>query len=309
MTLKWEAKDRWWTKIVMGTFEYVYIRDGDGLYISGNTGITPVQIRDLINLLHFGGDLDGARAKKQEKRVEEGLEMACLQVQAGDNRGETRMVCVSGATHEILSEELRDPPDGRRSESFADYAEFGRHRYPRKLRLRMNGVTELAVDVTGLTTIAFDPSWLVAPEGAIYRRQCAGMLPAVPIKTPQPGYPQAAIQSTMIGDTTVSLTVLPDGSVGEIGLIGRASQWMDEATLKTRKGWRFNPACCGAESIVSDFVVMESFRLLADNKQIGRLTTRYFSTFTTMEVRTPSEHYFPLTSWHELRQSRDLWGR
>ncbi len=301
VTVRWEAKDRWLSKIAMDSFEQTYVRSGDRLYISRSTSFTPVQVQDLVSLLHLTADFDAHLVRKQEKRVENGLKMSCLQVAAADSKSETHTVCVSGASNEIVSDEWREPPDGLRSARFTDYADFGRHRYPRKLRLRLNGVTELLVDVTGLRPIAFDPSWLVAPDGAIERRQCAGMLRAVPIRMPQPEYPHSAIQSTMIGDTTVSLTVQTDGSVGDISLIGRASERMDEATLKTLKGWRFIPARCGAESVVSDFVVMESFRLVPDNTRINNLTTRYGNTYTILQAHTPPAHYIPVTSWHELR--------
>jgi outer membrane biosynthesis protein TonB len=36
---------------------------------------------------------------------------------------------------------------------------------------------------------------------------------------------------------------------------------MDDATLRTLKGWKFKPAMCGADPIVSDIVVVVSFRL------------------------------------------------
>jgi protein TonB len=295
VTLKWEAKDRWLSNIVMDSFEQTYIRSGDRLYISRSTSFTPVQVQDLISLLHLTGDFDARLVRKQEKRVENGLEMSCLQVAAADGKSEAHTVCVSGASHEIVSDEWREPPDGVRSERFTDYAEFGRHRYPRKLRMRLNGVTELIVDVTGLTPIAFDPNWLVAPDGAIERRQCAGMQRAVPIRTPQPEYPHSAIQSTMIGDTTVSLTVQTDGSVGDISLIGRASQKMDEATLNTLKGWRFTPARCGAESVVSDFVVVESFRLEPN------YTSTLSQGISNTNAFVGSSHVIPLVTWHELR--------
>jgi hypothetical protein len=105
----------------------------------------------------------------------------------------------------------------------------------------------------------------------------------------------------MIGDTTVSMTVLTDGSVGDVAIIGRASQTMDEATLNALNRWRFIPARCGTEPVVSDFIVMESFRLVADYRQTNSLSAIYSDSLTIMAARGPLR-YFPLTSWHELRQ-------
>jgi len=53
LTLKWEAKDRWWRKIVMDHFEQIEIRNGDSLYTSRNIAFTPVRIGELVSLLQF----------------------------------------------------------------------------------------------------------------------------------------------------------------------------------------------------------------------------------------------------------------
>ena len=74
-------------------------------------------------------------------------------------------------------------------------------------------------------------------------------------------YPQSASQNKLMGDTTVAMTVLTDGSVTDIRLIGTATRSMDDATLQTLKGWKFKPATCGSEPVVSDIEVVVSFRL------------------------------------------------
>ena len=74
-------------------------------------------------------------------------------------------------------------------------------------------------------------------------------------------YPQSASQNKLTGDTTVAMTVLTDGSVSDIRLIGSATHSMDDASLQTLKGWKFKPAMCGSEPVVSDIEVVVSFRL------------------------------------------------
>ena len=64
-----------------------------------------------------------------------------------------------------------------------------------------------------------------------------------------------------MGDVTVAMTVLIDGSVTDIYLIGSATGSMDDATLQTLKSWRFKPAMCGADPVVSDIQVVVHFRL------------------------------------------------
>jgi TonB family protein len=60
-------------------------------------------------------------------------------------------------------------------------------------------------------------------------------------------YPQCAREKRLMGATVVSMTVLADGSVGNIQLIGSATDSMDDATLQTLKAWKFKPATCGGE--------------------------------------------------------------
>lgn len=165
------------------------------------------------------------------------------------------------ASREILSDEWKTRPDGNGRLEYFDYLEFRGHRYPRKTELFEDGIKAISIQVTTLSTAALDQALLVPPQGAIERRQCAEMKHAVAVKTPDPLYPKSASQNRLIGDTTVSMTVLADGSVGEIQLIGSSTHSMDDATLQTLKGWKFKPAMCGAEPVVSDIEVVVSFRL------------------------------------------------
>jgi TonB family protein len=258
MTLKWESNDHWWRKIVMSDFVQVDVRNGDKQYTSRNAGFTPPRIHELITLLQFADRLEGA-VKKQKQRIENGIELTCFRVESV--RGTAHEVCVNPASREILKNEWKNAPDEQRIERYAEYFDFQGHRYPRKLELLVNGSKVITANVADLTTSAFDQALLVAPKGAIERRHCKGMTQVLPVKTPEPMYPTSASQNRLMGDTMVSITVLTDGSVGDIHLLGSATQSMDDATLQTLKGWRFKPAMCGSEPVVSDIDVVVSFRL------------------------------------------------
>ena len=260
LTLKWQAKNQWWRKIAMGDFEQIDVRNGDRQYTSRNIGFTPARIRELINLLQFAEGSEGLLAKKQKERIENGVRMICLRVE-GESRGNVHDICVNSVSHEILSDEWQGSPDEKRAEQYSDYFDFGGHRYPRKLQLLVNGSKIITANVVGLTAAVFDQSLLVAPKGAFERRHCADMAHAIPVKTPDPMYPKSASENKMTGDTTVAMTVLTDGSVTDIQLTGSAARSMDEATLQTLRGWRFRPAMCGTEPVVSDIEVVVSFRL------------------------------------------------
>ncbi|HEX4749580.1 MAG TPA: energy transducer TonB [Bryobacteraceae bacterium] len=261
LTLKREASDRWWRKIVLGQFEQTEVRNRDTLYIQRNTPFTPARVKELVSLLGFAEDSEGLHAKKLKQQVENGIETTCLQVERENVRGKSHELCINSATHEILSDDWLEAPDIRRSQQYSDYFDFGGHRFPRKLQLFMNGISVITANVENLTKTPFDETLLVPPKDAIQRRQCADLKHAVPVKTPDPMYPPSASQSGMMGDTTVAMTILADGSVTNIQLAGSATRSMDEVTLQTLKTWKFKPAMCGTEPVVSDIEVVVSFRL------------------------------------------------
>jgi len=261
VTYKWQANDRWWRKVSMGAYQQVDIRNGANLYTSRNAPFTPIRVRQLLNLLDIADNPDRLEVKKQKQRVERGLTITCVQLQKNGQKGQTHELCVNPASREILSDEWKTRPDGNGRLEYFDYLEFRGHRYPRKTELFEDGIKAISIQVTTLSTAALDQALLVRPQGAIERRQCAEMKHAVAVKTPDPLYPKSASQNRLIGDTTVSMTVLADGSVGEIQLIGSSTHSMDDATLQTLKGWKFKPAMCGAEPVVSDIEVVVSFRL------------------------------------------------
>lgn len=261
LTFLWMGKDRWRRSILLGDFEEVEVRNGDKLYTSRNIGFTPVRIGELISLLQFAEETDDLVVRKQKERVQNGTEMTCLQVQHNNFKSRPHEVCLDAASHDILSDEWQEPPDERRREQYSDYFDFEGHRYPRRLQLHVNGSTVIMAHVQNLTPTSFDQEILVPPKGAIERRQCADMKHAVAVKTPDPIYPKSASQNQLMGDTTVAMTVLTDGSVTNIQLVGSAGRSMDDATLQTLKSWRFKPAMCGTEPVVSDIEVVVSFRL------------------------------------------------
>jgi TonB family protein len=262
LTLKWEADDRWWRKIVAGNFEQIDMRDGDKLYTARNAPFTPLRILELMSLLQFAHSKD-LLVKKEKKHIEQGVAMTCYEVKReSSTRGEpSHQDCVNSASHELISDEWEAAPDDRRRQQYTEYFDFRALHYPRTLELFVNGSKEITAHVAGLTAATLDPALLVPLAGAMERRQCAGMKRPVPVKTPDPPYPRSAAQNGMMGDTTVVMTVLADGSVTDIQLLGRATHSMDDATLQTLKSWKFKPAMCGTEPVVTDIEVVVSFRL------------------------------------------------
>ena len=261
ITLKWAAEDRWSRKVAMQSFEQIEIRNGDRLYTSRNIDFTPIRVGQLVSLLQFAEGAESLVVKKQKQRVENGVGITCLQVVQENVKAKPHEICLSPVSHEILTDEWEEPPDERRKEDYSDYFDFAGHHYPRKLRLIVNGSVVITASVQDVVPINFDEGILIPPKGAIERRQCSGMKHAVAVKTPDPIYPRSASANRLMGDTAVAMTVMTDGSVANIQLIGTSARSMDDVTLQTLRGWKFKPAMCGSEPVVSDIEVVVSFRL------------------------------------------------
>ena len=263
LTLKWKSKEQWWRSIELGDFKQIDVRNNGWLYTSRNSSSTPVRVRELIQLLQFGEDTKDLVTDKPQQMMEYGFPVDCLRVRKSkDKDAPPHQVCLNGS-HEVSSETWWDLPDSPTREEFADYVSFGNHRYPRTLQLVENGSRVIKANIKSLSSKAFDDALLTKPEGAIERRQCENWKPPQAVKTPDPPYPPSASHNGTIGDSIVSMTVLADGSATDFQVIGSASHAMDQSTLNTLQKWKFKPATCGSEPVVSDVEVIVSFRLNA----------------------------------------------
>jgi TonB family protein len=260
MILKWEAKDRWWRKVVMGNYGQIEVRNGERLFIRRTKGFTPLRVQQLINLLAFPERWEEPIATKQKNQVENGVDSSCITVEKTGSKSGPHEVCIGAASGEIVSDEWQDLPGVIDREQFADNFDFGGRRFPRKIQLREDASMVLTANVTSLKAIAFDEELLVPPQGAIERRKCAGRTDPALLNKVKISYPRWAKQDGTVGDTIASLTIRADGTIQNIQLISRAGQAMDEAALKDMKTWRFTPAMCGNEPVVSDIVAVVSFR-------------------------------------------------
>jgi TonB family protein len=261
LTLKWEAKDRWWRRVVIGSFLEIQIKNGEWLYTVRNLDFTPTRIGDLISLLNLSAGTEDWMATNEKRRVENGTQMTCIRVERQGFKNRGHDVCLDDASHEILVDEWQDSPDEHSRRQYSEYFDFGKHRFPHKLELLRDGSKVVTANVVGLGPAPFDESLLTPPPEAIARRECANRKPPVAIRDPSPAYPSAASNNRMTGDTTVAMTVQKDGSVSDIHLVGSAAHDMNDATLQVLKGWKFKPAMCGTEPVVSDITIIVSFRI------------------------------------------------
>ena len=258
LTIRWASNNRFVRHVDSGGFQQTEIRKGESLFTSRNLPFTPQRVTELISLLSGVDDLAGMKIKKERKRQEQGVDVTCFDVQSGRRSHE---ICINPRTRELLSNDWKEPPDEHRRIEFSDYEEFHGHRSPRRIVLIVNGSRVIDLRITKLETANLDDTLLVPPPDAIERRNCKGGKHSIPLKTPDPAYPKSASENKIMGNTIVSMTVLPDGSVENIQLIGRSTHAMDDETLQTLKKWKFKPAMCGLDPVASDIVVEVSFRL------------------------------------------------
>jgi TonB family protein len=275
LAMKWKAENQWWRKIVMREFEQVEVRDGEKSFVSRSVssapiGFTPIRITQLIRLLNLAEGSGVPSVKKLKQRKENGVEVLCLRV-VEESGHPPHEVCLNPSSHDILSNEWDGSPDQKWTERYGDYIDFRGNRYPRKLQLLVNGKEIVTASVDKLTDIAFDESLLAAPPGATARRLCADMKHVMPLNIPDPLYsispdPSHSISGILAseqipGRTTVAMTVLTDGTVTDVQLLGTGGRMLDNATLETIKRWKFKPAMCGTEPVVEDIEVVVGFGL------------------------------------------------
>ncbi len=250
LRLRWEAKDRWWSKISMGRVEQVKFRKGDRTYTLRNADFTLTQFQDLLGLIHSADGYEEFLTRKEKQRVEDGVALNCVDADRPDAKAEHREICINSTTLDIVSDTLKFMNGNVRREQFSDFADFAGHRYPRRLELVKNGTEIISASVTELKESPLDPQLLVPPKGAIERRVCPDQKPPVVLREIEPRYTK--------GLTDVEVTILTDGTVGDVLPVGMAGWSQDNEVIAAIKRMKFQPAMCGNEPIVSDLYIHQA---------------------------------------------------
>jgi hypothetical protein len=251
LVVKWKSKDQWWSKVILGPFQQITVRHGEEEYTLRNAEVTPIAVKDLFVLLQLTQLPFEFSAKKQTDKTENGVALTCIQAQRVDKKDETNEFCLDPASHDVLSQEWRDSDDIRHKRKYSDFVDFEGVRYPRQLKFLENQRLAISVAITKLQTAPFDSALLTPPAGSIERRHCVGVKPPMPLKDTK-----SAIGLSSFGSAIFSLTILTDGSVGEIHLIGGAKELMNDPRIEGMKQWKFTPAMCGNDPIVFDLQVV-----------------------------------------------------
>ena len=89
-----------------------------------------------------------------------------------------------------------------------------------------------------------------------------GITPPVYERTPEPAYPEASRARGEHGDILLKVEVLTNGRVGRLEMEKSSGYTrLDEAALRTVKGWRFKPALRGREIVACWVNIPVRFRL------------------------------------------------
>jgi hypothetical protein len=257
LRLRWKAKDLWWSKVSIGNFDQVKFQKGERTYALRNADFTPRQINDLLDLLHVGTAFDKLVTRADKQRTEDGVRLDCLDAQDPNFKWAHFQICIDSTTHDIVSETRRVAgyeKDFVDRHQFSNFVEFRGHRYPRRLEFLKDGRMVISASVTALKEDPLDPKLFVPPVGAIERRECPDMKMAEALVHPMPKLDPGRHDWL---ELDAELTVLMDGTVGKVGIVGRADSAHGGIVIEMLKKWKFKPAMCGTEPVVSD--VYESF--------------------------------------------------
>jgi TonB family protein len=257
LRLRWEAKDRWWSRVSMGKFEQIKFQKGESTYTLRNVYFTPKQIDDLMGLIRVGEVYQKLMTRAEKQRIEGGVRLDCMEAQNPDPKfkREHFEVCVDSTTHDIVAETRRYTgyaSDDVYGKQFSDFVNFGGHRYPRKFESLKDGHLTMSASVTQLQESPLDPKLLVPPPGAIERRECPDKKPPEVLDQPTPNYDPRNHGKT---ETDAQVTVLTDGTIGNVQIVGSADRAHDNLVMEALKKWKFKPAMCGADPVVADIYV------------------------------------------------------
>jgi len=259
LRLRWESKDRWWSKVTVGPIEQIKFQDGERTYTVRNIDFTPTQVRELMDLLHVANHYDNLVVRKDRTRTDNGVVLDCMQTERRDIRNDLRHeICVHADTREIVSDSWNWGEDRAYSKQFGDFADFAGHRYPRRLELLKNGKTMISAKVVELKETPLDPQLLVPPRDSIERRECPNIKPPSMVSEPTLAL---GGRTGLNGSSMVEVTILADGKVGGVHVVQSGGALMDELVVDAVGHSKYKPAMCGTEPVIAEMDVELGVRM------------------------------------------------
>ncbi len=237
-----------------GPYKESVVRNGEQEYAQRNVGFAPLRTSQIVNLLQFAQGSRGFEPNKTRTRKRGGTALTCIELRSTDSRNSRTSyeLCTNPVTHDIatFSPWIYGSDDG--DAEFSDYAEFEGMRFPRHLELRIGKDVAVTATVTKLEEQTFDAGLLTPPQGATERRFCDVMTAPVMIQPPDMSH-LSHLGIHLEGlHLTFQVTILKDGSVGSIQVIGRNSVEAADAIRMAFRSAKFKPALCGTEPVIAD---------------------------------------------------------
>jgi TonB family protein len=256
---KYQVRGKWKQEISLVRYQQITVQNGDEEFTARNLSYSPLAIREIRQLFVPVRVETSKWEVKKLKQTEHGS-VACLELQKIPKDVWKREVCLDTSTKRVISDETKNDSSSTKYE-YSDYLPFLGQEYPRTLKFFREGSPVLTIVVTALEERSYTDADFVPPANAIVRKKCLNMIRPKVIKDPDPTYPVVERASHHTGTSIVSLTVLPDGSVDDVHLIGSSYPGMNEITQQIVKEWKFKPAMCGSEPVATDIEVDVNFRL------------------------------------------------
>jgi hypothetical protein len=259
LTLKWASPEVWSTEIVMPPLHEVRVHRAGVEYVSSNALSTPGRILELQDLLRVMlPDSDRWKINGVKHHGPADGNVSCVRMRYRNAHVKARREVCFNSANEVVSDRQSGGDDFRQKE-FSSYEPFRRRRYPRRLKLRVDSSVAVAAEVVSLREATFDDSSFAVPPGAVMRPQCEQMRRAVAIKNADPPSARSAVRGHMRGWLRAAVTVLPDGSLGEVRLFRGGDRAPDAVRQELLTRWKFKPAMCGNEAVVSDLQIEDEF--------------------------------------------------
>ena len=254
LTIQWKSKDHWRRDLTIGPYRETVIRRDEWEYTTRNTGFTPKQADQVDTLLKVATQPSGFKATGEKVRHTRGKSLDCIHEVA--SQGSEREVCVDAATNEIASEKLQNRGITYLEADFSGYTEFSGVSYPSNFALMKDDAFATSIAITKLVEADVDEKLLDIPAGAVARRKCDGIIPPVD--------PENADLSGLVipggsGVVEMALTIMKDGSVGMVQVQAQSSEELAEKVRRRALTWKFKPAMCGNEPVVSDTQITLGF--------------------------------------------------
>jgi hypothetical protein len=247
LTIQWQSKNHWRRQLEFGDYKESVVRVGEWEYAQRNVGFAPLRTVDLVELVQFAKSAPHFAPNRARTRKVGGTPLACIELWSIESRSSFEL-CTDPATHEIAS--IRPwiyGVDGGNA-AFSGYADFEGMRYPTHLELSIGKSIAVSVNITKLEEQPVDANLLKPPAGAIERRYCDVMTPPRMIHQPDLG--------TITDDVHVrfQVTILKDGTVDSVQVIGQNSAKAADRIRKAYKDVKYKPAMCGTEPVIADIV-------------------------------------------------------